>query len=115
MKGICRADVPVGFLMIGYDYRDEDERLETPDFVKGSCLLWRLMIDREHQHKGYGREAVRLALDFMRTFPCGAAEYCWLSYEPDNKAARKLYRSFGFKEMPKKPEGWAEIPAVARL
>jgi len=26
------------------------------------------------------------------------AEYCWLSYEPDNDVARQLYRSFGFEE-----------------
>ncbi|ERK58798.1 hypothetical protein HMPREF1983_00698 [Gemella bergeri ATCC 700627] len=26
------------------------------------------------------------------------AEYCWLSYEPENEVARKLYHSFGFTE-----------------
>ena len=26
------------------------------------------------------------------------AEYCWLSYEPDNAVARQMYRSFGFEE-----------------
>lgn len=30
--------------------------------------------------------------------PCGEAEYCWLSYEPDNAVARQMYRSFGFEE-----------------
>ena len=38
------------------------------------------------------------ALDYIRTFPCGSAEYCWLSYEPENKAAKALYNSFGFVE-----------------
>lgn len=42
--------------------------------------------------------AVRLALDFINTLPCGSAEYCWLSYEPENEIARKLYESFGFTE-----------------
>lgn len=113
--GIYCGEVPVGFLMIGYDYHEEDEDVETPDFVKGSYLLWRLMIDRAHQHKGYGREAVRQALDFIRAFPCGKAEYCWLSYEPENAVARKLYRAFGFVEMQERPKGWDEIPAVLRL
>ena len=37
-------------------------------------------------------------MDFIRTKPCGDAEYCWLSYEPDNEIAKKLYHSFGFAE-----------------
>ena len=28
----------------------------------------------------------------------GKAERCWLSYEPENAAARTLYQSFGFRE-----------------
>ena len=56
------------------------------------------MIDENFQNKGFGKEAVQLALDFIKTFPCGEAEYCWLSYEPENETARHLYRSFGFEE-----------------
>ena len=77
-------------------------------------LIWRFMIDKKYQKKGYGREAMRLALDFIRTFPCGEADYCWLSYEPGNEVARKLYASFGFEEM-QMPESWDEIPAVLKL
>ena len=36
--------------------------------------------------------------DFIRTQPCGEAQYCWLSYEPENAVARELYHSFGFRE-----------------
>ena len=56
------------------------------------------MIDKSYQNNGFGKEAVKLALDFVKTFPCGKAEYCWLSYEPENQVARKLYSSFGFVE-----------------
>ena len=56
------------------------------------------MIDRKYQNKGYGKEALGLALDFIKSLPCGKAEYCWLSYEPENDIARYLYRSFGFVE-----------------
>ena len=69
--------------------------LSLPDT---SLSMWRLMIDDHYQGKGYGKEAVRLALDFIRTRPCGSADYCWLSYEPENDVARKLYQSFGFTE-----------------
>ena len=112
--GIYAGETPVGFLMIGYDYRDPDEDFEIPFFIEKSYLLWRLMIDKKHQGNGYGTEAVRLALDFIRSSPCGKAKYCWLSYEPENEAARKLYRSFGFEEMPM-PEDWDEVPAVLIL
>ena len=112
--GIYAGDEPVGFLMIGYDISDEDADREKFPLLVGSYLIWRFMIDKKHQKKGYGREALKLALDFVRSFPCGKAEYCWLSYEPENEVARKLYRSFGFEEMAM-PEGWDEVPAVLRL
>ncbi len=56
------------------------------------------MIDKRYQGKGYGKEALRLALDFIKTWPCGKADLCWISYERDNIIAKNLYASFGFKE-----------------
>ncbi len=56
------------------------------------------MIDKRYQKRGYGAEAIRLALEFIRTRPCGKALYCELSYEPENEVAAKLYHSFGFVE-----------------
>ena len=83
--------------MIGFDTDDHWE--DAPIIAKGNYNLWRLMIDKRYQGKGYGKEAVRLALEFIKTFPCGEAEYCWLSYEPENETASRLYRSFGFVEI----------------
>lgn len=94
--GIYAGSVPVGFLMVGYG-ADEDWA-DAPAVASKNYSLWRLMIDRRYQRRGYGKEAVRLALDFIRTNPCGKAEYCWLSYHPANEAARALYHSFGFVE-----------------
>ena len=94
--GIYEGDTPVGFLMIGYDTDDYWD--DAPAIAKGNYNLWRLMIDQAYQGKGYGKEAVKLALGYIKTFPCGAADYCWLSYEPENQVAAKLYRSFGFEE-----------------
>lgn len=94
--GIYDGDIPVGFLMIGFDKDDYWE--DAPDVATGNYNLWRLMIDKNYQHKGYGRQAVKLALDFIKTCPCGTAEYCWLSYEPENQIAKELYASFGFVE-----------------
>lgn len=113
--GVYEGDTPVGFVMIGYDIADEEKDYEKYPLIRDNYLIWRFMIDKKYQKKGYGKEAMRLALEFIRTFPCGEAEYCWLSYEPENEAARQLYRSFGFIEAEEMPEGWDEIPAVLKL
>ena len=88
----------VGFLMIGFNeaalYELDGE--EAPSALKNNYSLWRLMIDKRYQNRGYGREAIRLALDFVRTWPCGKAEYCEVSYEQDNEIAANLYHSIGF-------------------
>ena len=115
--GIYAGDKPVGFLMIGYINKDEepDEGEEFLDFMPGSYFIWRFMIDKKEQGKGYGREAMRLALDFIRTFPRGESGYCWLSYEPENEVAKKLYASFGFEERPEYWKEGDEMPAVLKL
>lgn len=94
--GIYEGETPVGFLMIGFDADDCWE--DDPSIARGNYNLWRLMIDKNYQNKGYGKEAVRLALEFIKTFPCGKADFCWLSYEPENEIASRLYHSFGFAE-----------------
>ena len=99
--GIYNGKRPVGFLMVGfnegvlYEYYDG---VETPKALKKNYSIWRLMIDKRYQNRGYGREAMKLALDFIRTWPCGKAELCEISYEPDNDVAAKLYHSMGFVE-----------------
>lgn len=98
-------------MMIGYDSADYWE--EAPDIARGNYSLWRLMIDENYQKKGFGREAVALGLDFIKSFPCGKSEYCWLSYEPENEVARQLYRSYGFVETGDMVSG--EIIAVLKL
>ena len=86
--------------MIGFNeaamYEMYDET--PPESLKNNYSIWRLMIDKKYQNRGYGREALRLALEFIRTWPCGKAEYCEISYEPENTVARDLYHSFGFVE-----------------
>ena len=94
--GIYDGETPVGFCMIGFGADDDWE--DAPAVAKDSYNLWRFMIDRRYQGKGYGKAAMKLILDFIGSRPCGEAEYCWLSYEPENTAAKRLYASFGFQE-----------------
>ena len=49
-RAIYADEEPVGFIM----WRPEDDG--------ANCFLWRFMIDRRHQGKGYGREAIALWL-----------------------------------------------------
>ena len=114
--GIYKGDKPIGFLMIGYDIfsdRKPDPNFEW--FGKESYIIWRLMIDKKYQGKGYGKEAVQLALDFVKTFPCGDSKYCWVSYDFENEASRKLFKSFGFQEVKEAFYEGGEMPAVLNL
>lgn len=109
--GIYHDGVPVGFLMIGFGTDSSWD--DAPAIAQNNYDLRRLMIDAKFQGRGYGKEALMLALEFIRTFPCGKVEFCWLSYEPNNKVAQDLYRSYGFVETGEK-DG-EEVIAVLRL
>jgi diamine N-acetyltransferase len=60
-RAIYAGETPVGFLML-YDNPDEHE-----------YFLWRFMIAGPHQGNGYGRQAIELLLDYVRSRP-GAHE-----------------------------------------
>lgn len=109
--GIYNNNTPVGFLMIGYGV--DPNWKDAPEKLKNNYCLWRLMIDKKYQRKGYGRQAIQLALDFIKTWPNGEAKYCYLSYEPENQIAKKLYESFGFKETGDKDGN--ELIAIKKL
>ena len=87
-------DTIVGFCMIGYDTIDD----EDPKIAADSYFLWRFMIDENYQGKGYGKQALDVIIDYIKTRPSGPAQSCWLSYEPENEGARHLYSTFGFIE-----------------
>jgi len=104
--GIYNDETLVGFTMFNYDddneYKDDDE----PYYY-----IWRFMIAAEHQGKGYGKAAMETVLEHIKTMPHGEAKSVYLSYEPVNEVARKLYASFGFVETGEISEG----EAVAKL
>ncbi|MFD1179447.1 GNAT family N-acetyltransferase [Paenibacillus puldeungensis] len=84
----------VGFVMIVYGITG----YEVPEIADNNYCILRLMIGEQFQKQGYGREAMKKILDYIRTLPAGPAEYCWIPYEPDNLVAKKLYESFGFRD-----------------
>lgn len=73
----------VGFVMYG----------QHP--VSSAWWVIRLMIDREHQGKGYGREAMTATIAMMAD-QVGCDEIV-TSFNPENAVAARLYASLGFQ------------------
>jgi len=81
-RAIYADETPVGFLMI---YDDPDE----PHY-----FLWRFMIDARYQKLGFGKRAMDLLIDYVRTRP-GARELT-LSCHPGEDGPEPFYRRYGF-------------------
>ena len=96
LRGIYDDENMVGFLAYG---RDPDD---------GRCWLYRFMIDRNAQGRGFGRAGL-LALieELRRDGNCGQLT---VGYEPDNLPAERLYFSVGF--VPAAPAPWGESTAM---
>jgi diamine N-acetyltransferase len=71
---------------------------EEPSIAENNYCIMRLMIDKQYQNRGYGRESMGKILGFIRTYPAGRAQYCWIPYKSENIAAKRLYESFGFRD-----------------
>ena len=94
---VCRGDELVGYVMVIYDYDEQ------------TYNIWHLMIDGAHQGKGYGRAAMELALDYIRTKPFGASSRVLMTVSPENRAAFGLYRSLGFSATGRSDEEEIEL------
>jgi len=77
----------VGFCQFAFDPEadDEDDRY----------WLWRFMIDRSEQGRGYGQAALR---EIIRYFRDNGADRLYLSTEPENELGMHIYRKAGFRE-----------------
>ena len=77
----------VGFTMFAFDedYEDPDDRY----------WLWRFMIDKDLQGRGYGRAALKAIIDYFDDQGVG---YIKLSTKESNISAISLYHKFGFRE-----------------
>lgn len=84
---ICLAiydrDVPVGFTMYCLDADDSE------------YWIYRLMIDEKFQSKGYGKAAMEKLTDRIKEDK--EHHKIYLSFEPENDLAKKLYEKLGFE------------------
>jgi Acetyltransferases, including N-acetylases of ribosomal proteins len=75
-------DKIVGFIMMGF-YE-----------AKNYYTLWKLLIDKDCQHKGFGKQALLLGIEFLKDkFD---VEEIYTGVVPENAAAKRLYESVGF-------------------
>lgn len=58
--------------------------------------IWRFMVDKDHQQRGIGRQALQLAIGQLRTV--GQLREIEICYVPDNPTAAQFYQSLGFVE-----------------
>ena len=77
----------VGFCMFAFDPEEED-----PD---DRYWLWRFMIDKSEQGKGYGQAALAEIIKYFRD---NGADQLWLSTEPENECGVHVYHKAGFNE-----------------
>jgi diamine N-acetyltransferase len=88
-RAIYADDVLVGFVMLS----DPSQLPEPPAELEVG--LWRLMIDRQHKHKGHGKAALRLVIEHVRRrHPQLATMY--VSCVPGPGSPRPFYESLGF-------------------
>jgi diamine N-acetyltransferase len=87
-RAIYADEELVGFVMLS------DETLKADPPAEPNIGLWRLMIDAKHQHKGLGREAMRLILQYVRSRP--GIHYFYTSYVPEPGGPGPFYLGLGF-------------------
>ena len=77
----------VGFCMFAFNPEDEDE--------DDRYWLWRFMIDKNEQGKGYGQAALH---EIIKYFKENDVDMIYLSTAPENEVGLHVYHKAGFKE-----------------
>lgn len=88
-RGIYLDDIPIGFIMMEVS----DDPLENLDII-GQPFLWRFMIDAAFQGQGYGKTAIELAIDEVKTWK--NAQALFTSYETGIGSPEGFYLGCGF-------------------
>ncbi len=84
---IYADDRLVGFCMFAFDPEEEDE--------DDRYWLWRFMIDKNEQDKGYGQAALQEIIKYFRD---NGADRLFLSTEPENERGLHIYHKADFRE-----------------
>lgn len=83
-RGIYNDEEPVGFVMLEFDHKEKEYG------------VWRFMIDKNHQGKGYGRASMDLIKKIFKQKIPNITEI-YLSYVPKEEGgADEFYKKVGF-------------------
>ena len=91
-RGIYFDEEVIGFLMA---YLELGPEWTYDNNGEPYFYLWRLMIDENHQNKGYGRKAMDILIDELKSGVHGNANTLYTSTAPASTVTPKFYRSFG--------------------
>ena len=85
----------VGFIMLGY-YE-----------ARNQYTLWKFLIDKKYQNKGYGKEALKQGILYLKnTFQ---AKEIYTGVSVGNEQAKHVYKSLGFVETGLIEDGMEEM------
>lgn len=86
-RAIYHNDDLVGFVMLSL----HDEEIEKED--QPAYYLWRFMISKPHQQKGYGRKVLDLIVEKAIN---EGQKYLYLSCEMEGEMPYRFYTAYGF-------------------
>ncbi|GAA0897029.1 GNAT family N-acetyltransferase [Virgisporangium aurantiacum] len=86
-RAVYAGAEPVGFVMLSWNVDPQ------PPGIVGPWFLWKLLIDRRHQGRGYGADVVRRVVELVRAE--GATELL-TSYVPGDGGPAGFYERLGF-------------------
>ena len=92
MWSINDRDRVVGFAMIS-DGIPVERLASDPDLI-GPYYLWRLLIDRRVQRRGYGSATLDAIVAYVRTRP--GADVLWVSAGQGEGSPQPFYERYGF-------------------
>lgn len=102
-RGVYAGDVPVGFLMLADDVPPQDQT------IRWRYYLWRMLIDERYQGHGYGRAALDLVVEYLRTRP--GADVLVTSIVVGDGSPLDFYVRYGFEAT----DEWFDHEQVLRL
>ena len=100
--GIYLDERMIGYVMVIYDY-DIDE-----------YDIWHMMIDEKEQGKGYGKFALDLVIEYIKTKPFGNSNRVALTCNKQNDIAKKIYENKGFVKTGNEDDDEIELAMILK-
>jgi diamine N-acetyltransferase len=98
-RAIYAGEDPVGFVMLSWDVTPE------PGII-GPWFLWRLLIDRRHQRRGYGSAALARVVEIVRA---AGGTALLSSFQAGDGEPWPFYERLGFEQTGAFEDGEAVI------